>query len=56
MYEAAKADFEALQTTIRETLNACRAPTAAEISEEERGRAKLFVARVRLSKHRNRHT
>ena len=50
MYEAAKAEFAALETMIQNTLAMGKAPSAGELSAEEAARAKLFVARVRLSR------
>ena len=50
MYEAAKAEFAALETMIQNTLAMGKAPSAEELSAEEAARAKLFVARVRLSR------
>ena len=53
MYGAAKAEFEALEQQIMERLASGRELTAAASLEEERVRASLFFARVRLSKHAN---
>lgn len=48
--EAAKAEFEALEQKILECLATGRELTESEMREEERVRASLFLARVRLSK------
>ena len=53
MYEAAKAEFEALHRAIRTTIDRGESPTAIERSEEQSARARLFVARVRLSRRQN---
>ena len=50
MYEAGKAEFAALQTMIQNTLAMGKA-RAWRTLVEEAGRAKLFMARVRLSRH-----
>jgi hypothetical protein len=50
MYEAAKVEFEALQETIADRLRSGTGPTSTELDEEERVRANLFFARVRLSR------
>jgi hypothetical protein len=50
LYEAAKADFEALEKVLMERLAAGKEMTGPETLEEERVRASLFFARVRLSK------
>ncbi len=50
MFEAAKAEFEALELQIMERLASGGELTESEIREEERIRASLFLARVRLSK------
>ena len=49
-YEAAKAEFEALAKVIQKSLANGRDPSAKELCAEESARAKLFVARVRLSR------
>ena len=53
MFEAAKAEFEALERQIMERRAAGEHLTASETLEEERVRASLFLARVRLSKRVN---
>jgi hypothetical protein len=50
IYEAAKARFEALETLIQENLRTGRRLTTAQFLEEERRRARLLEARVRLSR------
>jgi hypothetical protein len=50
IFDSAKAEFEAIQQTIRITLDRGRSITANDLLEEERLRARLFMARVRLSK------
>ena len=53
VYEAAKAEFEALEHQIMERRAAGEELTMSETFEEERVRAALFLARVRLSKRVN---
>jgi hypothetical protein len=50
LYEAAKVEFEALQKSIEERLRQRTPPTAQELLDEQSARAKLFLARVRLSR------
>jgi hypothetical protein len=50
MCEAARADFEALEQKIKERLATGTALTESEALEEERVRASLRLARVRLSR------
>jgi hypothetical protein len=50
LYEGAKAEFEALETLIRVAIAKGEAPSTEELSAEETARAKLFMARVRLSR------
>jgi hypothetical protein len=53
MYEAAKAEFERLKTTIAETGRSGRTPTSSTLAEEDKLRARLFVAAAKLSsRHR----
>ncbi len=48
-YEAAKAEFDALEILIQRTLRNGGAPTHRDLIDEERARAKLYLARLRLS-------
>jgi hypothetical protein len=48
LYEAAKAELEELQKVIRQRQQR-RLPTGPEILKEQSARAKVFLARVRLS-------
>ena len=52
VYEAAKAEFEALEQKIKERHATGKELTGAEVLEEERVRASLFFAQVRLSRRR----
>jgi hypothetical protein len=49
MYEAARADFEALEKLIARAVEKGQPPSADELREEERLRSDLFDARIRLS-------
>lgn len=49
-FEASKAEFEALQKTVRKSMVEGRALSSEILREEKRARDKLFLARVRLSK------
>jgi hypothetical protein len=50
MHDAAKAEFDAIETLIRDRNRTSRLATGAELLEAQRARAKLFLARVRLSR------
>ena len=52
VYEAAKAEFEALEQKIKERLATGKELTESEALEEERVRASLFLAQVRLSRRK----
>ena len=54
LYEAAKADFQALEKVIREQFPRGLAPLHSELSDEEASRTRLFLARLRLSRSRMR--
>jgi hypothetical protein len=49
LYEAAKAEFEAIEQLIQRTVRNGRAPSNEELIAEERARAKLYLARLRLT-------
>jgi hypothetical protein len=49
-YEAAKADFEILQTDIDETISSGYAPTSATLAEEDRLRIRVFAAAAAVSR------
>jgi len=52
-YEAAKAEFEILKTTIAEAGRTSRTPTGSALAEEDKLRARLFVATAKSSsRHR----
>ena len=48
MYEAAKAEFDALNKAFRDRICVGDLPTEADLTEEERTRARLFFTRVQL--------
>jgi hypothetical protein len=50
MYEAAKADFEILQSDIAETIVSGDTPTSATLAEEERLRIRVFAAAAAVSR------
>jgi hypothetical protein len=51
VYETARAEFEALETAIREHLDRRAPPTPTQENEDDAARARLFVARVQLTRH-----
>ena len=50
MYEAAKAEFDALQQAIHERLMKGELPPVVELNREELARVSLFKARERLAR------
>jgi hypothetical protein len=54
-YEAAKEEFDVLQMRIRLQLGTDLGPTTAEFIQEEQARARLYIARVRLTRHERPH-
>ena len=54
MYEAAKAEFDALQRAIHEQVMAGKALLASQLNQEELTRVRLFHARDRLWRHKRR--
>ena len=49
-FEAAKLEFEALERVVKKTVHEGRALTGDIVLKEQSARARLFLARVRLSK------
>jgi hypothetical protein len=49
-FESARADFERLLDTVSRAIAEGRVLTEDDLRSEERARARLFLARVRLSK------
>jgi hypothetical protein len=54
-YEAAKEEFDVLQMRVRQQLGTELGPTSAEFIQEERARARLYIARIRLTRHERSH-
>jgi hypothetical protein len=51
-FYTAKAEFERLLETVNKAIAEGRPLTNRELNEEDRARARLFLARVRLSRRR----